>query len=168
MLSVLTACTFPSGSSAWTERNTVLNGDAAQGIQHLYGTYEVVDARVDNRTKVIKLSKSEQGNPLFHFYDRNGQEYVLPVSPGACDMHLGKTSDDYSLTCGTGTYTDPHIILSSAFATYLNKHKRQPGVLDFLVPKPLDYQPGEYFFLISGQGRHSIESELKRVSPDEH
>lgn len=80
----LSACAY-NQNPPFKQNDTVLDGNAAEQFERLYGAYRVVGEMEDHFGTVtaVKVSK-ENGKPVFRLYDKTGGEGLV-ISPRKCE-----------------------------------------------------------------------------------
>jgi hypothetical protein len=167
LLLFLSACSF-NQAPAFKRNDTVMEGEAAEQFEHLYGSYKVVGEMEVSFGKVsaVKVSK-ENGKPVFRLYDKTGAEGLV-ISPRKCEAKIRPAdATRFGVTCGAhdsllgyalNTGVDPLILFNN-----------QPGekmrLQNFLsADSTLVARDGEYSLYVS-YGHSHAQLVMNRVEP---
>ncbi|WP_162999405.1 hypothetical protein [Burkholderia sp. Nafp2/4-1b] len=142
----------------YSEVNTVLSGTAEGDLQRLYGTYKVVgkSSKANPNISILKLVRSDQGNPVLRFFDKNEKEFEFWSAPQECRGLRAKDGEFSSLTCGN--------LETLKGVGQFTLSKESKFGLNEIYPKNIEITEKSYHYSsYEGYGRPIIDFSLLRV-----
>lgn len=155
MLVTISACTL--NNRKFVQSDTQLHGEAAENLEHLYGTYRVLDQMSKSLVPMttVKLVK-ENGKPVFRMYDKKSGSENLVISPDECHAEPGKNG--YLVICG-----EPSMFSYEPFIMFDNlpiEYKEGNALFGYHI---LTIKPGEYSMYLSWNGGPNGKFELQKI-----
>jgi hypothetical protein len=168
----LAALLFPLVSACsvlypdFSDENQGLKGQAAESLEHLYGTYQVVDinGRSWNVSTVSVVRGDSAGNnlPMFRLYRKDGKQFDA-ITPRVCDSSISRKKPEGSngsyVTCGLTSMMsrDPFLIFDNFPMVSTSNNV-------IFKEAPFEIKPGEFHLYLSYKNGGSADLELVRVN----